>query len=107
MLRSTPLPLGFAAFVGAGLLLERDAGGAGGLALGVLTWLILLGACARLERPRIAAGRERRAPDLVEVVLDHGATLRQAHGAVINRKAESRSSVGAAPGDREGDRLVA
>jgi hypothetical protein len=58
MLRRTPLPLGFAAFVGAGLLLERDAGGAGALALGILTWLVLLGACARLERAerrRVAA----------------------------------------------------
>lgn len=58
MLRDTPLPLGFAAFVGAGLLLERDAGGAGGFALGVLTWLVLLGVCARLERAeraRVAA----------------------------------------------------
>jgi hypothetical protein len=58
MLRTSPLPLGFAAFVGAGLLLERDAGGAGALALGVLTWVVLLAACARLdrdERRRVAA----------------------------------------------------
>jgi hypothetical protein len=58
MLRTSPLPFGFAAFVAAGLLLERDAGGAGALALGLLTWLVLLGACARLdhrERRRVAA----------------------------------------------------
>jgi hypothetical protein len=50
MLRTSPLPLGFAAFVGAGLLLERDAGSTGGLLLGALTWLVLLASCARLDR---------------------------------------------------------
>jgi hypothetical protein len=62
MLRTSPLPFGFAAFVGTGLLLERDAGSAGGLALGVLTWLVLLGACARLDR-----GERRRVAALVAV----------------------------------------
>jgi hypothetical protein len=58
MLRTSPLPLGFAAFVGAGLLLERDAGSTGGLLLGALTWLVLLASCARLvraERRRVLA----------------------------------------------------
>lgn len=58
MLRNSPLPLAFAAFVGAGLLLERDAGSLGELGLGVLTWLALLAACRRLgrdERRRVAA----------------------------------------------------
>ena len=81
MLRTSPLPLAFAAFVAAGLLLERTAGSTGELALGVLTWL--------LRDIAVAAGRECRAPDVVEVLPDHGATLRQALGAVIDRKAES------------------
>jgi hypothetical protein len=58
MPRTSPLPLGFAAFVGAGLLLERSAGSAGSLALGLLTWIVLLASCARLdraERGRVAA----------------------------------------------------
>jgi hypothetical protein len=58
MVRTSPLPLAFAAFVGAGLLLERDAGSFGELGLGVLTWLVLLAACRRLdpgERGRVAA----------------------------------------------------
>jgi hypothetical protein len=58
MLRSTPLPLAFAAFVGAGLLLERMAGSTGELALGALTWLALFAACRQLgrdERRRVAA----------------------------------------------------
>jgi hypothetical protein len=58
MVRTSPLPLGFAAFVAAGLLLERAAGSAGGLALGLLTWLVLLASMRRLdrdERRRVAA----------------------------------------------------
>jgi hypothetical protein len=55
---SSPLPLGFLAFTGAGLLVERDAGSFGEIGLGVLTWVVLLAACARLapdERRRVAA----------------------------------------------------
>ena len=58
MLRTSPLPLGFAAFVAAGLLLERTAGSAGELALGLLTWLALVAACRPLDRAarrRVAA----------------------------------------------------
>jgi hypothetical protein len=58
MARSSPLPLAFVLFVGAGLLLERQAGRPGELALGLLTWLALLVACRRLgrgERRRVAA----------------------------------------------------
>jgi hypothetical protein len=58
MVRTSPLPLAFAAFVGAGLLVERDAGSLGEIGLGVLTWLVLLAACRRLghqERRRVAA----------------------------------------------------
>jgi hypothetical protein len=58
MVRTSPLPLAFAAFVGAGLLVERDAGSLGEVGLGVLTWLVLLAACRRLghqERRRVAA----------------------------------------------------
>jgi hypothetical protein len=58
MSRFSSLPLAFVAFVGAELLLEREAGRSGGRALGVLTWLVLLAACRRLdrdERRRVAA----------------------------------------------------
>jgi hypothetical protein len=57
-LLSSPLPLGFAAFTGAGLLVERDAGSLGEIALGLLTWLVLLAAWRRVgreERRRVAA----------------------------------------------------
>jgi hypothetical protein len=46
----------------------------------------------------VAAGGQCGAPDGVEVVPDHGATLRQATGPVIDRKAESR---GQASGPRQ------
>jgi CheY-like chemotaxis protein len=55
----------------------------------------------------IAARGQRGAPDAMEVGSWHDATLRAATRAVIDRKAEPGSGVGAAPGDREGDRLVA
>jgi hypothetical protein len=58
MVRTSPLPLAFTAYVGAGLLVERDAGSLGEVGLGVLTWLVLLAACRRLgqqERRRVAA----------------------------------------------------
>src|SRR5689334_17723919 len=58
MPRTSPLPPGFAVFVGVGLFLECSAGSAGSLAIGLLTWVVLLASCARLdraERGRVAA----------------------------------------------------
>ena len=57
-LLTSPLPMGFLAFTGAGLLVERDAGSLGELGLGLLTWAVLLLACRRLDpdgRRRVAA----------------------------------------------------
>jgi hypothetical protein len=59
---SSPLPLAFAGFVVAGLLVERDAGSLGELGLGLLTWVVLLAACRRLDR-----GERRRVAALVAV----------------------------------------
>jgi hypothetical protein len=69
MVRNSPLPLGFAAFVGAGLLVERDAGSLGELALGILTWLVLLAACRRLDRD------ERRRVTALVAVASAGEVL--------------------------------
>jgi hypothetical protein len=69
MVRDSPLPLGIAAFIGAGLLLERDAGSLGEVALGILTWLVLLAACRRLDR------EERRRVTALVAVASAGEVL--------------------------------